>query len=120
MECPLSTRGKVVLVPFPFDDLSATKVRPAICLTDPIGNYQHILLAFITSRLPVDPLPTDIIFDDAHPDFVSSGLIKPSTLRLHFLMTARLSLILREIGALSPSTQTDIAHRLCDLLSRNE
>jgi len=29
------TRGKVVLVPFPFDDLSAAKVRPAVCLTDP-------------------------------------------------------------------------------------
>jgi len=30
------TKGKVVLVPFPFDDLSATKVRPAVCLTGPI------------------------------------------------------------------------------------
>jgi len=30
------TKGKVVLVPFPFDDLSATKVRPAVCLTNPI------------------------------------------------------------------------------------
>ncbi|MCD4798846.1 MAG: hypothetical protein K8R19_07550, partial [Methanosarcinales archaeon] len=25
-------KGKVVLVPFPFDNLSTTKVRPAICL----------------------------------------------------------------------------------------
>jgi hypothetical protein len=31
------TKGKVVLVPFPFDDLSTTKVRPAVCLTEPIG-----------------------------------------------------------------------------------
>ena len=31
------TRGKVVLLPFPFDDLSAAKVRPAVCLTHPIG-----------------------------------------------------------------------------------
>ena len=30
-------KGKIVLVPFPFDDLSATKVRPAVCLTDSIG-----------------------------------------------------------------------------------
>ncbi len=27
------TRGKVVLVPFPFDDFSGTKLRPAVCLT---------------------------------------------------------------------------------------
>ncbi|HXU31960.1 MAG TPA: type II toxin-antitoxin system PemK/MazF family toxin, partial [Thermoanaerobaculia bacterium] len=30
------TKHKVVLVPFPFDDLSSTKVRPAVCLTEPI------------------------------------------------------------------------------------
>lgn len=30
-------KGKVVLVPFPFDDLSANKVRPAVCLTNPVG-----------------------------------------------------------------------------------
>ena len=27
--------SKVALVPFPFDDLRATRVRPAVCLTDP-------------------------------------------------------------------------------------
>ena len=31
------TRGKVVLVPFPFDDLTAQKARPAVCLTDALG-----------------------------------------------------------------------------------
>jgi len=33
--------GKVVLVPFPFDDLRATKVQPAVCLTDPIGTHRN-------------------------------------------------------------------------------
>lgn len=40
-------RGKVVLIPFPFDDFSGTKVRPAVCLTDPIGTHRHVILAFI-------------------------------------------------------------------------
>ena len=117
MENPLNTKGKVVLVPFPFDDLSAIKVRPAVCLTQPIGAYQHILLAFITSRISDNPLPTDIILDTSHRDFSLSGLAKPSTLRLHFLMTARISLILRELGTLSESTQADIYRRLCLLFS---
>ncbi len=46
------TRGKVVLVPFPFDDLSTTKVCPAVCLTNPIGPHRHVVLAFISSRIP--------------------------------------------------------------------
>jgi mRNA interferase MazF len=43
-------RGKVVLVPFPFDDLSSTKVRPAVCLTNPIGPHRHVIVAFISSQ----------------------------------------------------------------------
>jgi hypothetical protein len=53
------TKGKVVLVPFPFDDLSASKVRPAVCLSDPIGPHKHVILAFITSRLPIELLRTN-------------------------------------------------------------
>ncbi len=49
-------KGKVVLVPFPFDDFSSTKVRPAICLTNPIGPHRHVVLAFISSQPPVDIL----------------------------------------------------------------
>ena len=32
----LAMKGKVVLIQFPFDDLSSSKVRPAYCLTHPI------------------------------------------------------------------------------------
>ena len=61
------TKGKVVLVPFPFDDLSATKVRPAVCLTEPIGPHQHVILAFITSRIPATLQDTDLVLDATMP-----------------------------------------------------
>lgn len=35
---------KIVLVPFPFDDFSSVKVRPAVCLTNPIGKFDHIII----------------------------------------------------------------------------
>lgn len=106
-------KGKVVLIPFPFDDLSATKVRPAICLTNPIGKYNHIILAFITSQIPTDLLETDIVLDSSHPDFRASGLRKPSIIRLDHLMTVQKSLIQRELGAVSSNTQDQIAQMLC-------
>jgi mRNA interferase MazF len=111
------TKGKVVLVPFPFDNLSATKVRPAVCLTNPVGKYSHIILAFITSQIPTNLLETDIVLDTSHPDFTASGLHKPSTIRLDHLMTVRKSLIQRELGTLSSDTQDKIAEKLCKLLS---
>ena len=67
------TKHKVVLVPFPFDDLSSNKVRPAVCLTDPIGPHRHVILAFITSRVSPEPLASDLVIDSDDPDFASTG-----------------------------------------------
>lgn len=106
------TKHKVVLVPFPFDDLSATKVRPAVCLTEPIGPHRHIILAFITSQVLPDPLATDLVIDSRDDDFALTGLRVASTLQVHRLMTATTSLILRELGELSPRIQTQVNDRL--------
>jgi mRNA interferase MazF len=111
-------KGKVVLVPFPFDDLSSTKVRPVVCLTHPIGDYRHIIMALITSRISVDLLEIDIVLDANHPDFVASGLAKPSTLRLDHVITLQRSLIVRQLGELSVQTQTQITEKLCRLLAQ--
>ena len=81
------TRGKVVLVPFPFDDLTTQKARPAVCLTEPLTSHRHIVLAFVTSREPDDPLDTDIVLDPQDPGFAQTGLQVRSTLRTHRLLT---------------------------------
>lgn len=108
-------KHKVVLVPFPFDDLSSSKVRPAVCLTDPIGPHDHIVLAFITSRILDSPLETDLVIDSGDPDFAATGLRVSSTLQLHRLMTATKTLLRRELGTLSPAMQAQVNDRLCKL-----
>jgi mRNA interferase MazF len=112
MENPLTTKNKIVLIPFPFDTLNATKVRPALCLTDPIGPHRHIILAFISSRLPDDLLETDQVIDSNGEDFSITGLRVSSTLRLHRLMTVTTSLIKRELGELSPALQEKVLKKL--------
>jgi mRNA interferase MazF len=109
------TRGKVVLVPFPFDDLSATKLRPAVCLTEPLGQHRHIVLAFITSLTPADVLDSDLILDSTDVDFTQTGLRMASTLRLHRMMTVTSSLILRQLGELSPRLQFEVDGKLRNL-----
>lgn len=106
------TRGKVVLVPFPFDDFSTTKVRPAVCLTDPIGPYRHVVLAFITSQIPVDLLDSDVVLDSNDKDFARTGLRVTSTIRLHRLMTVTAALIQRELGELPPQVQDEVRDKL--------
>ncbi len=87
------TKHKVVLVPFPFDDLSATKVRPAVCLTEPIGPHRHVILAFITSQVLPDPLATDLVIDSRDDDFALTGPRVASTLQ---------ALVGRALGWFSP------------------
>ena len=106
------TKGKVVLLPFPFDDLSATKVRPAVCLTDPIGPHRHVIVAFVTSRSLTDILETDIVLEVSRSDFTATGLRVSSTLRLHRLMTLSTALFRRTLGELSSSMQGEVADKL--------
>lgn len=106
------TKHKVVLVPFPFDDLSSTKVRPAVCLTEPIGPHRHVVLAFITSQAPHKPMASDVSLDPRDPAFAATGLRVPSTLQLHRLMTASSGLIKRQLGHLSSELEGRVAEGL--------
>jgi mRNA interferase MazF len=106
------TKGKLVLVPFPFDDFSGGKVRPALCLTDPIGAFRHVVFAFLTSQVVSPMLDTDLLLEPSHPDFPATGLRGPGTVRLHRVVTAGTSLIHRELGALSATLQAEVDARL--------
>jgi len=108
---------KIVLVPFPFDDLSNQKVRPAVCLTDEIQPFGHIILAFITSRIFSSPSATDFVIETTDAEFKQTGLKVSSTIRLHRLMTVSKSIIRRQLGELSASQQQEIENRIRKLFN---
>jgi len=69
-------KNTIVLVPFPFDDFSVTKVRPALCLTNEIGKYNHVIIAFISSKIPDDLIESDIIIkkqSEYHWNWINRG-----------------------------------------------
>lgn len=113
------TKGKIVLIPFPFDDLSSSKVRPALCLTNPIGQYRHIIVAFITSQNPRDFSEADLLVETTHSDFAATGLRVTSVLRLHRLVTLPVDMIQRELGQLSFALLKQVAERLLHLFELN-
>jgi mRNA interferase MazF len=73
------TKGKVVPVPFPFDALSASKLRPGVCLCNPIGEHRHVVLALVTSRIPEELLDSDVIPPGEGPQSAGLGLRVEST-----------------------------------------
>ena len=87
--------GEVVLVPFPFSDLSQSKLRPAVCLAS-AGRGDWILCQ-LTSNAYGDPAAVSL---DA-ADFASGGLRLASYARPGKLFTANASLMVRSVGVLS-------------------
>ena len=109
------TRGKVVLVAFPFDDLTGDKVRPAVCLTEPLGPHRHVVLAFVTSRQPEDALDTDIVIDPSAADFAQTGLSVRSVVRTHRLLTVSSIMVKRELGRLSAERLEEVSRSVRSL-----
>jgi len=94
-------RNKIVLVPFPYEDNpSEKKVRPAVCLTNTIGQKKQVVLAFITSQTVKELFDSDLPINEGDDDFNNTGLKTSSTIRLHKLITLSSATIARDLGVL--------------------
>jgi mRNA interferase MazF len=100
MEKPSNIKYSFVLVSFPFEDFKTSKVRPALCLTEPVGDYEHIVLAFISSKLPDILLDSDQIIRFESQMGKTSGLMVDSVVRFHKIVVIPKSLIKRRLGEL--------------------
>lgn len=92
--------GTVVLVPFPFTDLSSTKVRPALVLSRAEPGNADVVLCFITAQTHERGKRGCHLIQSTHKHFKESGLKVDSLLRFDKLATLSKKLILGELGAL--------------------
>ncbi len=106
-----STAGAVVLIRFPFSDLSAAKLRPAIVLAD-AGNGDW-LLCQVTSNPYADP--TAIKLDAL--DFLAGSLRQTSFARPAKLFTAYATLITAEVAVLTPLARQRIVAAVSEILA---
>ncbi len=105
--------GSVVLVAFPFSDLSASKLRPAIVIAS--AGREDWILCQITSNPYADPLAIKI--DDV--DFSSGSLRHISFARPGKLFTANASLMRQEIGNLTPSLLQSVISGIIAIIKSN-
>jgi mRNA interferase MazF len=85
-------RGDVALVPFPFSDLSATKRRPVLVLTDADG-YGDFLAVGVTSR----PHHSNAIAL-TEADMIEGRLPVASWVRVDRVVTLNLSVVAKVFG----------------------
>jgi mRNA interferase MazF len=92
-------KGDVVLAPFPFTDLSQTKLRPAVVLyVFPEG--LDVTLCFISSRNLDSIDTTELLLSESNPEFVATGLKTTSKVRSARVVTVERKLITRKLGTL--------------------
>jgi mRNA interferase MazF len=100
-------KGDVVLIPFPFTDLSGNKNRPAVIL---ISTYLDITVSFITSqtkwkeKYDVELKPTK-----------TNGLKIKSLIRLNKLATINKDLVIGKLGQLEEADITRLNENLVGL-----
>jgi mRNA interferase MazF len=102
--------GQVVIVHFPFSDLTASKLRPAVVLAE-AGRGDWILCQ-ITSKSYGDEKAISL----DSPDFASGSLRVTSYVRPGKLFTAHSSLIANQLGELQPGKFSAVRNSVVQMI----
>ncbi len=103
-------RGDVVVVPFPFSDLSMAKRRPALVLAELEG--EDLILCQITSQAVHDRYAVSL--DEA--DFEQGGLRQPSNVRPNRVFTTDQRIVLYRVGSVNRSKLDEVVDRVISIL----
>ena len=106
----LPATREVVIVPFPFTDLSQTKIRPAVCLAD--ANRGDWLFCQITSSPYGDATAASLSSADSE----SGGLLSHSYARPLKLFTLHHSTVGRTVGKLNDAAFARIVAAIINAL----
>ena len=101
-------KGGILLIPFPFTDLSGQKNRPALVL---IASDRDITVAFITSQIKWQE-EHDVKLEPSS----ENGLKRLSLVRLSKIATIDTELVLGRLGSISDADTQQLNRNLIQLL----
>ena len=104
-------KGKIVVIPFPFTDLSSFKRRPALVIHE---TKYDVVVAYISSNMPSIPSSEEVIISRSRPSFISSGLLSDSVIMLDKLATVEKALIIRVLGEADEGLKAEINPKLAE------
>ena len=102
-------KGKIVLVPFPFTDLTAAKLRPALVIYE---GEKDVVMAFISSKIPSELSEVDILITKDHTSFTKAGLKVDSVIKLDKIATVLKDLIVGELGEVDEKLKQEVNQKL--------
>jgi mRNA interferase MazF len=102
-------KGDIVFVRFSYTDLITAKPRPALVLHE---ERDEVVLAYISSRVPLIPSPTDVLVLRSMPSFAATGLKRDSMIRLSLLTTLKNWFIEGLFGEVDAALRAEINAKL--------
>jgi len=105
-------KGDVVVVPFPFSDLTQAKRRPALIVSVLEGD--DLILSQVTSQFVKDSYAVSIDVKD----FEEGGLKQKSNVRPNRLFTADGPIVLYRIGNLKRDKMNEIVEKIIEIIRR--
>lgn len=102
-------KGKIVLVPFPFTDLTAAKLRPALVIYE---GKRDMVISFISSKIPYESSDVDIVLRRGQNSFKKSGLKLDSVIKLDKIATVLKDLVVGELGELDGERKAEVNQKL--------
>jgi len=90
-------KGDIVLAPLSYSDLVNNKLRPSLVLFHD-QDVMQLTVAYISSKVPANPGPYDIVIPVDTPMSTKAGLIYPSVVRVCWIAMVKRILVNRKIG----------------------
>jgi len=106
-------KGDIVVIPFPFSDLSQSKKRPALVISDNLGD--DIILCQITSRFSPSDLHVVVI---DHNSFSNGNLPLESNIRPNRIFTADMNIIIKKVGSLKNDVYEQGVEKIKKIISK--
>ncbi len=103
-------KGDIVVIPFPYSDLTNAKKRPALVLAE--SSLGDLILCQITSQEIKDFSAITLSNDD----FTHGSLNKVSNIRPNKLFTADSKIILYKVGSLSAYKINQVIDKIIEIL----
>jgi mRNA interferase MazF len=104
---PNFQQGDIITIPYPFDDFSSSKVRPAII----IGNSRSKVGAYIIAKI------TTVLINDKHSFKLNNAdltvpTVKPCEVRCNELLTASEHVFIRKVTMLNKTALIQLSEQV--------
>ena len=104
--------GDIILIPFPYAELTKTKVRPAVVIAETVDKFKDLVVSSISSVVPCEISTREILLK---PNGINN-LRANSIIKVDRIVTLKRTDVIADLGKLSGKELTEFKSVLSSLI----